>query len=56
MQRKVLAKNPGMNNKVASIIAAQMWSKEPAEDVKQFWRERAQQLKLEHNIQDYNII
>ncbi|PKK73754.1 hypothetical protein RhiirC2_775637 [Rhizophagus irregularis] len=26
---QILAGNPGMNNKVASIIAAQMWSKEP---------------------------
>ncbi|CAG8765211.1 4374_t:CDS:2, partial [Rhizophagus irregularis] len=26
---QILAENPGMNNKVASIITAQMWSKEP---------------------------
>ncbi|GBC03788.1 hypothetical protein RclHR1_05320005 [Rhizophagus clarus] len=56
MQHKVLAENPGMNNKVVSIIAAQMWNKEP-EDVKQFWKERAQQLKLEHKIKypDYKF-
>ncbi|CAG8608259.1 15989_t:CDS:2 [Cetraspora pellucida] len=47
MQHEVLKKNPGMNNKHVSIIAAEMWKNEP-EDVKQYWRARAQQLKLEH--------
>jgi hypothetical protein len=56
MQHKVLAENPGMNNKLVSVIAAQMWNKE-SEDVKQFWKERAQQLKLEHKIKypDYKF-
>ncbi|CAG8552268.1 5468_t:CDS:2, partial [Dentiscutata heterogama] len=37
MQHEVLKKNPGMNNKHVSVIAAEMWKNEP-EDVKQFWR------------------
>ncbi|CAG8657245.1 10956_t:CDS:1, partial [Racocetra fulgida] len=47
MQHEVLKKNPGMNNKHVSVIAAEMWKSEP-EEIKQFWRARAQQLKLEH--------
>ncbi|CAG8519517.1 3053_t:CDS:1 [Funneliformis mosseae] len=47
MQHNILAENPGMNNKVVSVIAAKMWNSEP-EDVKQYWREHAQQLKIEH--------
>ncbi|CAG8447817.1 3208_t:CDS:2 [Acaulospora colombiana] len=47
IQHKVLEENPGMNNKLVSVIAAKMW-KEESEEVKQYWRERAQQLKLEH--------
>ncbi|RIB10335.1 high mobility group box domain-containing protein, partial [Gigaspora rosea] len=47
MQHEVLKKNPGMNNKHVSVIAAEMWKNEP-EEIKQFWRARAQQLKLEH--------
>ncbi|PKY13986.1 HMG-box, partial [Rhizophagus irregularis] len=56
MQHKVLAENPGMNNKLVSVIAAQMWNKE-SDDVKQFWKDRAQQLKLEHKIKypDYKF-
>ncbi|CAG8532483.1 11253_t:CDS:1 [Acaulospora morrowiae] len=49
IQRKVLEENPGMNNKLVSVIAAKMWNEE-TEEVKQFWRERAQQLKIEHMI------
>ncbi|RHZ61653.1 hypothetical protein Glove_346g73 [Diversispora epigaea] len=49
IQHKVLEENPGMNNKLISVIAAKMWNEE-SEEVKQYWRERAQQLKLEHMI------
>src|SRR5581483_4697343 len=44
------------NNKLVSVIAAQLWNKEP-EDVKQFWKERAQQLKMEHKMKypDYKF-
>ncbi|CAG8445611.1 764_t:CDS:2 [Gigaspora rosea] len=37
MQHEVLKKNPGMNNKHVSVIAAEMWKNEP-EEIKQFWR------------------
>lgn len=56
IQHKVLDENPGMNNKLVSVIAAKMWNEEP-EEVKQYWRERAQQLKIEHMIKypDYKF-
>ncbi|CAG8685905.1 18375_t:CDS:2, partial [Racocetra fulgida] len=56
IKEKFLADNPGMNNKVVSIHAANMWNNEP-EDVKEFWRERAKQLKLEHKLKypDYKF-
>ncbi|CAG8825195.1 13714_t:CDS:2, partial [Dentiscutata erythropus] len=38
IQHKVLEENPGMNNKLVSVIAAKMWNEE-SEEVKQFWRE-----------------
>ncbi|CAI2168617.1 7285_t:CDS:2 [Funneliformis geosporum] len=47
MQHNILAENPGMNNKLVSVIAAKMWNSE-SEDVKQYWKEHAQQLKIEH--------
>ncbi|RHZ61674.1 hypothetical protein Glove_346g81 [Diversispora epigaea] len=56
IQHKVLEENPGMNNKLVSVIAAKMWNEE-SEETKQYWRERAQQLKLEHMIKypDYKF-
>ncbi|CAG8498934.1 16087_t:CDS:2 [Gigaspora margarita] len=56
IKEKFLADNPGMNNKVVSIHAANMWNNEP-EDVKEYWRERAKQLKLEHKLKypDYKF-
>ncbi|CAJ0851444.1 3102_t:CDS:2, partial [Entrophospora sp. SA101] len=49
IKEKFLIENPGINNKVVSVLAANMWNNEP-EDVKEHWRERAKQLKLEHKI------
>ncbi|KAG9299250.1 hypothetical protein G9A89_013898 [Geosiphon pyriformis] len=56
VKEKFLAKNPGMNNKIVSVLAAQMWNNEP-EDVKEYWRERAKQLKVEHKLKypDYKF-
>lgn len=47
IKEKFLTENPTMNNKVVSVLAANMWNGEP-EDVKEYWRERARQLKAEH--------
>ncbi|CAG8573899.1 7944_t:CDS:1 [Acaulospora colombiana] len=56
IKEKFLAENPGMNNKVVSVLAANKWNSEP-EDVKEFWRERAKQLKIEHKLKypDYKF-
>ncbi|CAG8624435.1 17426_t:CDS:1 [Acaulospora morrowiae] len=56
IKERFLAENPGMNNKVVSVLAANMWNNEP-EDVKEYWRERAKQLKLEHKLKypDYKF-
>jgi hypothetical protein len=56
IKEKFLSENPGMNNKVVSVLAANMWNNEP-EDVKELWRERAKQLKLEHKLKypDYKF-
>jgi len=56
IKEKFLSENPGMNNKVVSVLAANMWNNEP-EDVKEYWRERAKQLKLEHKLKypDYKF-
>src|SRR6266498_348989 len=56
VQHKILDDNPGMNNKDVSVIAANMWNNE-SDEVKQLWRERAQQLKIEHKIKypDYKF-
>jgi hypothetical protein len=56
IKEKFLLENPGMNNKVVSVLAANMWNNEP-EDVKELWRERAKQLKIEHKLKypDYKF-
>ncbi|CAI2181036.1 7221_t:CDS:1 [Funneliformis geosporum] len=56
IKEKFLSEDPGMNNKVVSVLAANMWNNEP-EDVKEYWRERAKQLKLEHKLKypDYKF-
>ncbi|CAG8670310.1 4093_t:CDS:1 [Paraglomus brasilianum] len=56
IKEKFLAENPGMNNKVVSVLAANLWNNEP-EEVKEFWRERAKQLKMEHKLKypDYKF-
>ncbi|CAG8504231.1 11007_t:CDS:1 [Ambispora gerdemannii] len=56
IKEKFLADNPGLNNKVVSVLAAKMWNNEP-ESVKEYWRERAKQLKLEHKLKypDYKF-
>src|SRR5581483_315064 len=56
IKEKFLSENPGMNNKVVSVLAANMWNNEP-EDVKEIWRERAKQLKIEHKLKypDYKF-
>ncbi|CAG8657093.1 13715_t:CDS:2 [Ambispora leptoticha] len=56
IKEKFLVENPGMNNKVVSVLAAKMWNNEP-ESVKEQWRERAKQLKLEHKMKypDYKF-
>ncbi|CAG8533951.1 5037_t:CDS:2 [Paraglomus occultum] len=56
IKEKFLAENPGMNNKVVSVLAANLWNNEP-EEVKEFWRERAKQLKIEHKLKypDYKF-
>jgi len=56
IKEKFLSENPGMNNKVVSVLAANMWNNEP-EDVKELWRERAKQLKIEHKLKypDYKF-
>ncbi|CAJ0854448.1 3444_t:CDS:2 [Entrophospora sp. SA101] len=45
IKEKFLIENPGINNKVVSVLAANMWNNEP-EDVKEHWRE---QTKLKDN-------
>ncbi|GES81365.1 hmg box protein [Rhizophagus clarus] len=56
IKEKFLSENPGMNNKVVSVLAANMWNNEP-ENVKEIWRERAKQLKAEHKLKypDYKF-
>ncbi|CAG8573543.1 8675_t:CDS:1 [Funneliformis caledonium] len=56
IKEKFLSEDPGMNNKVVSVLAANMWNNEP-EDVKEYWRERAKQLKIEHKLKypDYKF-
>jgi len=56
IKEKFLLENPGMNNKVVSVLAANLWNNEP-EDVKELWRERAKQLKMEHKLKypDYKF-
>ncbi|CAJ0629774.1 1435_t:CDS:2 [Entrophospora sp. SA101] len=46
IKEKFLIENPGINNKVVSVLAANMWNNEP-EDVKEHWRE---QTKLKDSI------
>ncbi|CAG8549262.1 3990_t:CDS:2 [Diversispora eburnea] len=48
IQHKVLEENPGMNNKLVSVIAAKMWNEE-SEEVKQFWREHSKILTHDNN-------
>ncbi|CAG8524104.1 9115_t:CDS:2 [Ambispora leptoticha] len=49
IQHEILQDNPGMNNKLVSVIAAQKWNEE-SEEVKETWREKAKQLKAEHQL------
>nr|CAG8441313.1 9850_t:CDS:2 [Entrophospora candida] len=49
IQHEILSQNPGMNNKYVSVVAAEKWNKE-SEETKNFWREKAQLLKIEHGL------
>ncbi|CAG8559800.1 8981_t:CDS:2 [Diversispora eburnea] len=48
IQHKVLEENPGMNNKLVSVIAAKMWNEE-SEETKQHWREQLAKTILNNN-------
>ncbi|CAG8460587.1 3167_t:CDS:2 [Ambispora gerdemannii] len=56
MQHQILQQNPGLNNKIVSVLAAQEWNKEK-EEVKEYWREVAKNLKAEHQLKypDYKF-
>ncbi|CAJ0750429.1 1461_t:CDS:2, partial [Entrophospora sp. SA101] len=43
IKEKFLIENPGINNKVVSVLAANMWNNEP-EDVKEHWREHSKMI------------